>query len=51
MGMDVDYIAAESAIKVLEKILFDLEHGEREDISDDIIEFVEKMKTKYKQKK
>jgi hypothetical protein len=46
-GMDVDYIAAESAIKELQELLIDIPHGEREEIADEIIEFVEKMKTKF----
>lgn len=48
MGMDVDYIAGKQAIEELEKILGDKEHGKREEIADDIIEFVKKMKVKYK---
>ena len=47
MGMDVDYIVAKKAIKDLEKLLGDQKHGEREQIADDIIEFVKKMKVKY----
>ena len=47
MGMDIDYIAVKKAIKDLEKLLSDKEHGEREQIADDIIEFVEKMKVKH----
>jgi hypothetical protein len=47
MGMDVDYIAGKQAIEELEKLLSNQEHGEREQIADDIIEFVEKMKVKY----
>lgn len=45
--MDVDYIAGKQAIEELENLLSDQEHGEREQITDDIIEFVEKMKVKY----
>ena len=45
--MDVDYIAGKQAIEELEKLLSNQEHGEREQIADDIIEFVEKMKVKY----
>lgn len=45
--MDVDYIAAKKAIEDLEKLLSDQEHGEREQIADDIIDFVEKMKVKH----
>ena len=47
MGMDIDYIAAKKAIEDLEKLLNNKEHGEREEIADDIIEFVKKMKVKY----
>jgi len=49
MGMDVDMIVGRQAIERLEKLLLDQPHGEREDIADDIIEFVEKMKKKYEQ--
>ena len=45
--MDVDYIAGKQAIDELEKLLSDQEHGERKQIADDIIEFVEKMKVKH----
>lgn len=45
--MDVDYVFGKQAIEDLEKLLFDQEHGKREEITDDIIEFVEKMKVKY----
>lgn len=51
MGMDIDYIAARESIKELEKLLFDTEHGEREEISNDIITFVEKMKHNIRKKK
>ena len=47
MGMDVDYFFAAEAIKELDKLLMEQNHGEREQIADDIIEFVELMKTKY----
>jgi hypothetical protein len=47
MGMDIDYIAGKQAIEELEKLFSDQEHGEREEIADEIIEFVEKMKVKY----
>ena len=47
MGIDVDYIAGKQAIEKLEELLSDQEHGGREEIVDDIIEFVEKMKVKY----
>ena len=45
--MDIDYIAAKRAIEDLEKLLGDKKHGEREQIADDIIEFVKKMKVKH----
>ena len=45
--MDVDYIVGKQAIEELEKLFSDQEHGEREQIADDIIEFVKKMKVKY----
>ena len=48
MGMDVDYIFAKDAIDRLEKLLTSLEHGEREEIADDIIEAVAKLEKKYK---
>lgn len=47
MGMDVDYIAGKQAIEELEKLFSDQQHGEREEIADEIIDFVEKMKIKY----
>ena len=47
MGMDIDYIAANRAIEDLIRLLAKQSHGEREKIADDIIEFVEKMETKY----
>lgn len=48
MGLDVDYIAGKQAIESLEKLLSNQEHGEREGIADEIIEFVEKMEEKWK---
>lgn len=48
MGLDIDFIAADNAINDLKKILSDIQHGEREKIADDIIEFVDKMAIKYK---
>jgi len=51
MGMDVDFIAANRAIKELGRLVSVQEHGEREEIADDIIEFVDKMKVKYKKDK
>ena len=48
MPMDVDYIVAKDAIDELHELLSDMPHGEREEIADEIIEFVEKMKQKWK---
>ena len=47
MGMDIDYIAANSAIDKLTELVSKMPHGEREYIADDIIAFVEKMEEKY----
>ena len=47
MGLDVDYLPAKQAIEKLEKILSDQQHGKREKIADEIIEFVEKMRIKW----
>lgn len=47
MGMDVDYISGKQSIEELKILFSSQEHGEREGIADDIIEFVEKMKDKY----
>lgn len=51
MGMDVDYLAGKDAIEELENLLSDQEHGERCEIADEIIDFVEKMKKKWTKKK
>lgn len=45
--MDVDYIAAKEAIDELDELLSDMPHGERQEIADEIIEFVENMKKKW----
>lgn len=47
MGMDVDYLAGKQAIDELEKLFSDQPHGEREQIADEIIDFVDKMKDKW----
>lgn len=39
MGLDVDYIAGKEALHDIEEILKDLPHGERQEITDKIIEF------------
>ena len=50
MGMDVDFIVAKDSLKEIDGVLFDMEHGERQDIADEIIEFAEKIKKKYGKK-
>lgn len=45
--MDVDYIVAKQAIDELDELLSDMPHGERQEIADEIIEFVENMKKKW----
>jgi hypothetical protein len=47
MGMDLDYIAAKQSIDQLENLLSSQEHGKREEIADEIIEFVEAMELKW----
>lgn len=48
MELDVDTVVIKDCIEELEKIAFkDNDHGQRREISDDIEEFVEKMKEKY----
>jgi hypothetical protein len=46
-GMDMDYIAAKQAIDELDEILSEMEHGDRSEIADEIIEFVNRIKEKY----
>ena len=48
MGLDIDAVAIRQYIDRLKKVVFDQEHGEREELCDDIIEFVERMEVKYK---
>ena len=50
MGLDVDYLAGKQSIEELQKLLSGQQHGEREEIVDEIIEFVEKMKLKYEER-
>lgn len=45
--MDIDYIAAKQSIDELTELLSDIPHGEREEIAEEIIDFVENMKTKW----
>lgn len=47
MGMDIDYIAAIQAIDELTNLLQQQPHEEREQIADEIIEFVDMMKEKW----
>lgn len=47
MPMDIDFVFAREAIKELETLLSNQEHGEREEIADDICDFVQEMKDKY----
>ena len=47
MPMDVDYVVAKQAINELDKLLSNIPHGEREEITDEIVTFVEKMKQKW----
>ena len=48
--MDVDYIAGMKAIDKLKHLFFNLEHGEREEMADDIITFVSEMEVKIQTK-
>lgn len=47
MPMDIDYLAAKSAIHDLIKLLDEQPHGKREQIADEIIEFVKIMKKRW----
>jgi len=49
MERDVDAIVASMLIDRLSNLLGKVPHGEREEIADDIITFVESMERKYKQ--
>jgi len=48
MELDVNYIAAQQAIKNLEKLLFNLSNEKRKKLSNKIIKFSIKMEKKYK---
>jgi len=48
MGMDVDCIVGKQVINELENLLMSMGHGNRGEIADEIIDFVEKLKLKYK---
>ena len=45
--MDVDYIAGKQAIEELEKLFGDQEHGEREEIADEIKKHIPDFKIDY----
>lgn len=47
MGMDFDYMAGKQALEEIEEILSGMEHGEREQMADDLVEFAQRMKGKY----
>jgi hypothetical protein len=47
MGMDVDAVVASQKIEELNNLLTYMPHGGKEEVCDDIIEFVDKMKEKY----
>ena len=50
MGIDVDYIAGKRAIDELLKLFGAQERGQRAEIANEIIEFVEKLKAKWGEK-
>lgn len=47
MPMDVDYVVASRYIARLQHILDHLPHGSREEIADQIIDFVNKMEERW----
>jgi hypothetical protein len=49
MPMDVAGVIAKQKIEELERLLFNMPYGGKEEICDDIIEFVDRMKAKYPQ--
>ena len=48
MGLDVDFIVAKDSLKEIDGVLFDMEHGERQEIADEIIKFADGIKKKYR---
>jgi hypothetical protein len=50
MPMDVDNVVALKYVERLQQLVSDLPYMRKEEICDDIIEFVEKMEEKYKTK-
>ncbi len=47
MGMDIDFIAANNSIIKISKILDEIPHGQRKEITDDIILFENFLSQKY----
>lgn len=47
MGLDIDAVFAQKFINELKDLLLSIPHGERSDFTDDLNEFVDKMKEKY----
>lgn len=47
MGLDVDAVFIQNDIDKLSNIAFDIPHGKRGNIADDIAEFVEMIEKKY----
>ena len=47
MGMDIDAVVANQELEKLSDLILEQPHGEREDICDDIIDFVKLMCEKY----
>ena len=50
MPLDVDAVVAHQYIEKLSRLVGSLPHMKREEICDDIIEFVDKMEEKHKNK-
>lgn len=50
MGMDLDRITVKAYVQKLEDIFKNIDRDKRGKITDDIIEFVEKMNIKYNKK-
>ena len=47
MGLDIDYVFAKKALENIESIVGDIDHGEREEIADDILKFEKAICKKY----
>ena len=39
MALDVDAVAMRNALEEIHRIVFDIPHGERTEVADDVIEF------------